>query len=394
LNFLTKKEKCWIIGILLSLLSFNLMGIFSFVSAGGRMEEESPIKITVIQDNLVNFYSPSNITLKIENMGPSRIICNISLSSREIILLDGRFLNVKIDPFTNASLSFKTKASQDILSRDYKEEENLQINVSYSCENASEIYSLVQNETIKIIKAFIELEPTDRFSLNLNITNLELNKPIEIYKIHIYSLNGRLNISKRAFLLLQKNKTLIEANNLGFWDLTINPVFIPPQNVALFEITIENFTWQSDEININIFGGCEEKHFNIFRSYKFRVEKTNLRYKHTLPYIIFIDEDSANTQLYSNTFYYETHIGETRALILIQDLLMPSYRYIIVGSKGLLRKNNEIICQKSEEFIGPILGGLGLLPFFIIAVLGFKKVITAARRTGKKGFSPDHIDVG
>ncbi|MEM2442204.1 MAG: hypothetical protein QXX99_07600 [Candidatus Bathyarchaeia archaeon] len=391
MNFLTKKKK-FKIGTLLSLLLFNLTGMFSFVST--ETQEESPIKITVFQDNLVNFYSPSNITLKVENMGPSRIICNISLSSRGIILLDGGFVNVEIDPFNNASLSFKTKASQDILSKDYNEEENLQINVSYLCENVSELYSLVQNETIKVIKASIELESTNRFSLNLNITNFELNKPIELYKIHVYPLNGRLNISKRAFLLLQENKTLIEANNLGFWNLTINPVFIPPQNVALFEITIENFTWQSDEININIFGGCEEKHFNISRSYEFRVEKTNLRYRHTLPYIIFIDEDTANIQLYSNTFYYETHIGKTRALILIQDLLMPSYRYITIGSIRLLRKNNEIICQKSEEFIGPILGGLGLLPFFIIAILGFKKVITATRRASKKGFYPDHIDVG
>jgi hypothetical protein len=134
--------------------------------------------------------------------------------------------------------------------------------------------------------------------------------------------------------------------------------------------------------------------FSFFRTYNFKLKNYSLKCSHIIPYIIFIEDDFL-TNLHlnlGNTFYLGFTVGKTYVLLLLQDLFIPNYHFITIKSEGLIQREEEIIYLKSEDFIGPILGGVGLLPLGIIVIFVVFKRRTLERKPSI--FPPNHIDVG
>lgn len=362
--------KLWFaITLLLSLSSFMTLPT---INAQG----EVGINITVIQGNLAHPYAFTNVTLLIENVGSEIItIHGISLFSGKGIEVNvpEKTLNLPLDPHTNVSIVFGVKASLEVVKKDCAEEDLLlNINISYirGYGEDVELQFLTRNVTIDVIKLLIEIKPMNGLSLNLTIRSFDRNKTIKLNEVYV-------------------NDQPI-SNSL---------IRIDPQSLTSFKIDVEDLVRRSDKIEVRVSGDCEGKSFNISRTYSLRSEVVTLKYEHTFPYTIFIHEDLTGAQLYSDTLYYDFYMGRTRAFVLIQELFIPSYRYVILGFKRLLvHDESVIIYQEGKEYIGPILGGLGLLPFSVIAAIGFKKVITKGRKTPERESlripPPDHIDVG
>jgi hypothetical protein len=370
------------------LLLFHLIGACFFTEVFAQ--ENNPIEVSIIQESLVNCYSWSNIIMEIRNNGYDRIVCNASLSYRGLYIYNDTFLNMKINPFSNKSLELKVKASEEVLNTDYIEKGNLQISISYAVykmqyiemficpnftytstyfyRNVTEIHYFNQTMTINIARVSVELNLNSSL-LYLNIRNFESTPP-ELFRTYICLENCGLQI-----------------------DLLTNQTSIPLER---FMEKIENCTHQIGNFTLNLLGGYRgEGNFSISRLYKFRSEKSGLSYRHTLPYVVFVDEKALNSSSLhlSDAFYLEFTMGETRILILLQDLFVPSYRYINMRARSLLQNDGEIVYLEREEFIGPILGGLGLSPFIIFAA--FKIIVKGISLKRKPPISPpSHIDVG